>query len=86
MIKEDQYTKCIMLLAFGIGLIGLAGCATTMSEGYFHQQKGEYQLVSRKNDLYLEKLDGSGGRRLTHTPDNGGFNPRFFADGNYIVY
>ena len=86
MIKEDQYTKCIMLLAFGIGLIGLAGCATTMSEGYFHQQKGEYQLVSRKNDLYLEKLDGSGGRRLTHTPDNGEFNARFVADGKYIVY
>jgi hypothetical protein len=87
MIKEYQYTKCIMLLAFGIGLMGLAGCATTgMSEGYFYQQNGEYQLVSRNNDLYLEKLDGKEGRRLTNTPENAEFKVRFVADGKYIIY
>lgn len=79
--------RCFSALALGLGLMGLAGCATTsLSEGYFFQQRGEYQLVNRNNDLYLERLDGKESRRLTNTPENVEFKARFVADGEYIIY
>jgi|GEM_PF-3342676 hypothetical protein len=83
-------------LVVGLGLMGLAGCATTGSAvqntqneiGYekFYDAHGDYKLVGRNNDIYLEKLDGSESKRITHTPNTLEMGANFVADGKYIVY
>lgn len=74
-------------VALGLGLMGLAGCATTgQYEMHAWAQKGEYIIITRNEDLYLEKLDGSESRRLTHTPTYVEANARFVGQGKYIVY
>lgn len=83
----------ITLFFLWLGLMGLAGCATT-SEFAVHNEpnyrfldsyKG-YRLVERNNDIYLEKLDGSESRRITNTPN---INERYATiskEGEYIAY
>jgi hypothetical protein len=84
----------ITLLLIGISLLGLAGCATTGNYaggndiGYerFFDRRGDYKLVSRNNDVYLEKIDGSDSRQITHTPDIREGGADFGRDGKYILY
>ena len=75
--------------------LALGGCATTgyatggrNEIGYekFHDSYGDQKIVSRNNDLYLEKLDGSESRKLTNTPDLLELWPRFIENGKKIIY
>lgn len=71
----------------GASLMGLAGCATTgQYDGWVSEQRGEYKLITRNDDLYLEKLDGSESKQLTHTPNYPSGGARFIQGGKYIVY
>ncbi|MCX5713897.1 MAG: hypothetical protein NT033_03620 [Candidatus Omnitrophica bacterium] len=84
-----------ILIFLCFALIGLSGCATSGSYaednsqrnfGYdsFDDLKGEYKLVEKNNDAYLEKIDGSESRQITHTPlvkETSAFS----AEGNYII-
>lgn len=82
--------------AYLTGLIGLGGCATTGSAvqntqseiGYekFYDSYGDYKIVGRDNDIYLEKLDGSESRRITNTSSIKEDFAIFSKDGNYIAY
>lgn len=70
-----------------LGIV-LTGCATTGGyeyEGHRWAQLGEHKIITKNNDLYIEKIDGSESRRLTHTPEliEGG---RFVSGGKYFVY
>jgi len=96
-VKSSLEMGAVSLLAGLIlmGLATLAGCATTGSYaednsqrnfGYdsFDDLKGEYKLVKKNNDVYLEKIDGSDSKQITHTPlvkETGAFS----AEGNYII-
>ncbi len=81
-------------LLVGIGLMGLAGCATTgnyaaeNNMGYeeFFDSRGNYKLVERNNDLYFEKIDGSESRQITHTPSIKEHGAFFGRDNKYILY
>ena len=69
-------------------IAGCGGRATIASGGYNHYfaKYGEYNLVSKNSDLYMEKVDGSKSKRLTFTPK---FKEDFaFIIGNsgYIAY
>jgi len=94
----DNLKRGAKMLILGAGLMGLttlAGCATTgnyaednsqRNFGYdsFDDMKGDYKLVGRNKDIYLEKLDGSESRQITHTPlvkETSAFS----AEGNYII-
>ena len=87
---KNVFCKILMkriVPAVGLGLMGLAGCATTgQYEMHAWAQKGEYKIITRNDDLYLEKLDGSDSKQLTHTPAKTNTYARFVADGKYIVY
>ena len=83
-IMGQQKSKSLCLAAL---LVSLAGCATTgLRESYVWRQQGEYQIITRNDDLYLEKLDGSESRQLTHTPNYPEWDARFVGNGEYIVY
>ncbi len=81
----------VCLTASISSLCFISGCAsrdTIGSGGYTHRfaRYGEYNLVSKNNDLYIEKLDGRDSKRLTFTPK---FKESFaFIVGNtgYVAY
>ena len=74
--------------------LGLGGCATggagyvQSNVGYekFCDSKGEYRLVSKNNDVYLEKLDGTESRQITHTPKIQETTANFSKNGKSILY
>jgi hypothetical protein len=76
----------------GLALLGASGCATTGYTGgkrvnyEFCDKYGEYKLVKKNNDLYIEKLDGSESRRITNTPNIREGTARFISEGKYIIY
>ena len=71
----------------GLSLMGLAGCATTgQYDGWVSEQRGDYKLITRNDEIYMEKLDGSESRQLTHTPNYPSGGARFIQGGKYIVY
>lgn len=83
--------KNIVLILLCIVLLGLvSGCATVpvSNIGYekFYDSYGDHKLVGRNNDIYLEKLDGSESRQITHTPNNKERLAWFTKSGDYIVY
>ena len=79
--------KTLSGLIISAALSGLTGCATTgWFNGQVWQQRGDYILITRNDELYLEKLDGSDSRQLTHTPGCAESRARFVGDGKYIVY
>jgi hypothetical protein len=87
--------KCLLPFVFA-GSVGLGGCATmngtgqnTQNEiGYekFYDSYGDYKLVGRNNDIYLEKIDGSESKQITHTPHIVEIEAQFSVNGKYIVY
>jgi len=95
MVKNIRLKSGFLTLMIGASLMGLAGCATTGSYaednsqrnfGYdsFDDLKGEYKLVEKNNDVYLEKIDGSDSKQITHTPlvkETSAFS----SEGNYII-
>jgi hypothetical protein len=54
--------------------------------GKVYEASGGYQLVDKNNDIYLETLDGSKSKRMTHTPNMKKDYVAFTDDFNYIVY
>ncbi len=70
------------------------GCATPFYtseearlEHKFFANYGELRLVSRNNDIRLEKLNSSDeGRQITHTPSLTEGKAFFVLSGKYIVY
>ena len=81
------------VLFIGASLFGLNGCATTGSYAVkgtdynqFYDTNGEYKLVGRNNDIYLEKLDKSESKRITNTPSITERVADFSKDGKYILY
>ena len=91
--------KNISLILVSLALLGsalsLTGCATTgyangaksgVSYDKYHDSYGEYRIVSRNNDLYVEKLDGSEKRKITNTPHLREFCAHFARKGDFIVY
>lgn len=83
----------ISLLLIIIFLVGLSGCATAGSTmrkdvGYeqFYDSQGDYHLVGKSNDVYIEKLDGSESRQITHTPNMKERYAYFTKSGEYILY
>ncbi|MBI4845702.1 MAG: hypothetical protein HY810_04415 [Candidatus Omnitrophica bacterium] len=75
--------KYIRHIIFFIILTFCFGCAkkgTIASGGYNHHfaRYGEYNLISKNSDLYMEKTDGTHSKRLT-------FTPKFKEDFAFIV-
>jgi hypothetical protein len=48
--------------------------------------RGDYRLIEKNKDVYIEKLDGSEGRQITHTPDIEESGAQFSKDGKYIIF
>lgn len=91
--KLGRGAKLFLIGSYLVGLIGLAGCATTSelannNIGYeeFFDSYGDYKLVGRNNDVYMEKLDGSESKKITHTPGIKEGDAFFVEKGKYIVY
>jgi len=92
----NKFRISTTFFTLGLGLMGLVGCATTGSAGQntqneigyekFYDSQGDYKLVRRNNDIYLEKIDGSEARQITHTPDIEESYANFSTDGKYIVF
>lgn len=92
----NKFRRGVAGLLVGLGLLGMTGCATTgeyatnnSSEiGYekFFDSYGDYRLVRRNNDVWIEKLDGSESRQITHTPNVKEERADFSKDNNYILY
>jgi len=67
--------KRLVLGVIFIGVISLMECVIARSGAddlyyEFLDSYGEYKLLRRANDLYIEKLDGSESRKITYTPNN----------------
>lgn len=96
MKKTSDFRRGSAYLLLGASLLGsafLGGCATTSGTmqkdvGYeqFYDSQGDYKLVGKNNDIYLEKLDGSESRQVTHTPNVKERAGYFTKTGNYIIY
>lgn len=93
MAKQNQNLRTKVMSAFaGLSMLGMSGCAST--QGYvsnvdhqkFYDSYGEYKLVRRNNDIWMEKLDGGEGKRVTNTPEIEEGSAYFVSDGNYIAY
>lgn len=70
----------IVLISSLCFIFGCASKDKIGGGGYKHHfaQYGKYNLISKNNDLYIEKIDGSGSKRLT-------FTPKFREDFAFIV-
>lgn len=88
---QKHLVRGLLPIILAGSVLGVSGCATTGSAvqnnlGYeFLDSYGDYKIVRKDNDTYLEKLDGSESKRLTHTPDvyEDGY---FVSRGKYIRY
>jgi len=85
--------KVLLSLMFVGSVLGASGCATMGSGvqsniGYdeFYDSYGDYKLVKRSNDIWMEKLDGSKSKQITYTPNLEEGNVFFTSDGKYIAY
>lgn len=86
--------KNLFMILLFTGLIGAVGCATVPSTmqrseiGYeqFYDSQGDYKLVGKNNDVYIERLDGSESRQITHTPSMKEGYAYFTKNGKYILY
>lgn len=84
--------RIFSLLLLGASLLGLSGCAALYSVDHnVHQDEyfdsyGDYRLIERNNDIYVEKLDKSESRQITHTPQTKEKSAWFTKKGTYIVY
>lgn len=75
------------LIAVGLLLVVVWGCsAKTTDGGEAMDRRGDLRLVSRDNDLYVERANGSQSRRVTNTPGIIEIGAKFSADGQSIVY
>src|SRR3989338_1510399 len=84
---QSTIHKSLLRLCCVFSFIALTGCSGLgMFNGYTWTQRGEYKIITRNDDLYLERLDGSDSKRLTHTPDKISSSARYVVDGKYIVY
>lgn len=78
--------------AIALGLMGLTGCASLYTVDHnVHQDEyfdshGDYRLIERNNDIYMEKLDRSESRQITHTPNVREKSASFVKNWNYIIY
>lgn len=52
----------------------------------FYDTNGEYRLVGRNNDVWIEKIDGSEKRQITHTPSVREDEAYFVMGSKYIVF
>ena len=52
----------------------------------FMDKSGDMKIVLKKGDLYIERLDGSGSRKITHTPNIAEKKAYFSKDGKYVCY
>jgi hypothetical protein len=93
---KKHLARGLLPIIFASSVLGTSGCATT-SEMYNTEKstnidyscldlRGEYKLTMRDNDVYLEKIDGSEKRQITHTPEIKEHNAVFSGDGNYIIF
>ncbi|MFH1211466.1 MAG: hypothetical protein V1659_00890 [Candidatus Woesearchaeota archaeon] len=85
--------KNATLILIGLGLSILGGCATTESRtqkdlGYqrFYSSWGNYRLVKKSNDVYLQTLNGNLDKQITHTPKIIEIDAQPSIDGKWIVY
>ena len=82
----------VLALPLALSMLGMSGCAST--QGYvsnvdyekFYDSFGEYKLVGRNNDIYLEKLDGSESKQVTHSPKLVEEFADFIDDGKYVHF
>ncbi len=86
-----MHSKFMVVLLLGASLLGLAGCCTfgvSGPDGYdqFYDTNGEYRLVKRNSDVWMEKIDGSEKRQITHTPDSREDEAYFVSNSKYIAY
>lgn len=99
--SNDKYKKfrrgaaCLIIGASLLagGSLGLTGCITTgyalqngVDYDQFYDSNGEYKLVGRNNDVWMEKIDGSEKRQITHTPSIPELRAYLVSDQKYIVY
>lgn len=83
--------ELVLVTVLTIGLL-LAECATTHPIAWgevkyiFFDRIGEMKLVSRENDLYIEKVDGSDKRKITSTSEIFERDAFFSKDGRYVLY
>ncbi len=76
-------------LICAVVIILLAGCAaveTGVNRINILDANDEYKLIKRNNDIYLERLDGTEAKRITHTPGITEFDAGFSADNKSILY
>ena len=88
-----MHNKFMAVLLIGASLLGLNGCATTGSYAVsgtdyeqFYDTNGIRRLVNRNNDVWIEKLDGSEKRQITHTPNIREDEAYFVLGSSHIVY
>lgn len=87
----DRIKRGAASLIIGAGLIGLSGCATVgavesrLDYDRFYDTNGEYRLVGRNNDVWIEKIDGTEKRQITHTPKVQESIAFFAYDNKYIA-
>lgn len=61
------------------------GISDEVGYDQYFDMLGDHKLVGRKNDIYIEKIDGTESRQLTHSPNHA--KTAFFCDdGKYITY
>lgn len=85
--------KNLVAVSLVIGSLALNGCATTSGVNQSNidydlqdtSKDGDYKLIRKDNDIFLEKIDGSESRQITHTPYIREY-PNFTKNEKYIVY
>ncbi len=88
MRKISLFVLGASLLCAGVGLSGCATISHTAENKVdyeFLDSQGDYRLVERNNDIYMEKLDGSESRQITHTPNVREEFALFSKTGKYIL-
>lgn len=78
----------IFLTGLMISCIYVKSYAEDNNVGYekFFDSRGDQKLVRRSNDIYLEKIDSSDSKQITHTPDIEETYASFSTDGKYILF
>ena len=71
---------CLIMISWNA-----AQAENAMYDKYFDSY-GDYKLVERNSDLYIEKMDSSESRRITNTPNVEESHATFTKEGNYIAY
>ncbi|MEI8349381.1 MAG: hypothetical protein WCI77_04420 [Candidatus Omnitrophota bacterium] len=87
----NKFKHRVFLLLVISGLSGLAEHATisiVSGEADYEllDTHGEYRLVEKNNDIWMEKLDGRETKQITRTPSIRETFAIFSKDGQYIVY